>query len=201
MTFSTSYDRSTLQHQAIYATERAKVLFGSYRRGDANDPDGYVAAVAAVLAMYEPEMIKRVTDPRTGISTNEKFRAFMPNSGELKAYCDEHQAIADRYKHYASLPTPSFKMLPRPEPQPGSRANLFVPAAAPGYAEMIERARAADPLDWKWDEKGRAGIWVRLDWHDDFRRARGRMNSGLRMMTDADLRALYPQPAPTSEPA
>ena len=32
-----------------YATDRAEVLFGCYRRGDANDPDRYVTAIAAVL--------------------------------------------------------------------------------------------------------------------------------------------------------
>jgi hypothetical protein len=69
--------------------ERAKVLFGCYRRGDANDPEQYVASIAAVLTIYDPELIRIVTDPRTGISTSEKFATFMPNSGELKIYCDD----------------------------------------------------------------------------------------------------------------
>ena len=64
--------------------ERAALLFGCYRRGDANDPDTYVAAVAAVLSLYEPDIIREATDPRTGIQTAEKFAAFMPNAGELK---------------------------------------------------------------------------------------------------------------------
>lgn len=164
-TSSTSSGSSTSQHQAIYAAERARMLFGGYRRGDANDPDMYVASIAAVLATYDADLIARVTDPRTGISTHEKFRTFMPNSGELKAYCDEQQAIRDKFKGYAALPRPTFKRLPSPPPRPGHRANVFVPTSAPQYAAMLERARApdADPLDWR-NDGVRPGIWVTMVW-------------------------------------
>ena len=43
-TFSGAPRSSTSPHQAAYAAERARMLFGSYRRGDANDPTLYVAA-------------------------------------------------------------------------------------------------------------------------------------------------------------
>jgi hypothetical protein len=76
--------------------ERAKVLFGSYRRGDANDPDAYVAAVAAVLSLYDADLIREVTDPRTGIMTSEKYMSFMLNAGELKVYCEGIAARRDR---------------------------------------------------------------------------------------------------------
>ena len=100
MTSSPKSTRSTSPHQAAYAVERAKVLFGSYRRGDANDPDAYVAAIAAVLSSYDADLIRVVTDPRSGIATTEKFMAFMPNAGELKVYCD---AIRDRRARYQCL--------------------------------------------------------------------------------------------------
>lgn len=185
-TSSTGYSN---RDQAIYATERARVLFGCYRRGDANDPDAYVAAIAAVLSTYEPDLIRRVTDPRTGISTTEKFRTFMPNSGELKAYCEEQAVVADRVRRYAALPAPNWKALPKPPPAPGDRANLFVHKGHPGYDEMVARAQHPDanPREWKWDEHGREGIWVNMNWY-----GRGRtVSAGLRQFTDEDLREIY----------
>src|SRR5260370_1058576 len=38
-----------------YATERARLLLGCYRTGDANDPATYVAAIAATLARYSEQ--------------------------------------------------------------------------------------------------------------------------------------------------
>jgi len=138
--------------------ERAKVLFGSYRRGDANDPDMYVASIAAVLACYEPELIRRVTDPRIGISTHEKYRTFMPNSGELKAYCDEHANLMARIRHYAALPP----LTPQREPSPlAPLANVFVPANNKRYPEMIERARTGDVREFRFVANG---IWVSMQW-------------------------------------
>lgn len=69
-----------------YAAERARLMFGCYRKGDANDPETYVAAVTAVLAEYPPDVVKRVTDPRTGIPRKMKF---MPNPAEVSEFCDE----------------------------------------------------------------------------------------------------------------
>jgi hypothetical protein len=70
-----------------YAAERAKILFGCYRRGEANDPDTYVAAITAVLAEYDTETIKHVTDPRTGLPRKTNF---LPTIPELDKACVEH---------------------------------------------------------------------------------------------------------------
>lgn len=143
--------------------ERAKVLFGSYRRGDANDPDAYVAAIAAVLSSYDADLIRVVTDPRSGIATTEKFMAFMPNAGELKVYCDSVGAQRDRVKRLGSLPAPNFnrERLPRPEPMPGDLATVFVPSGNPRYPALVDWAKTADPRKWKYD--GRPGILVAYD--------------------------------------
>jgi hypothetical protein len=84
---------------ANYATSRAKILFGQYRRGDANDPDTYVAGVAAVLAEYPPETIRYVTDPRTGIAANPladpdtgRVWTGMPDLANVKRACEIHYA-------------------------------------------------------------------------------------------------------------
>src|ERR1019366_3330787 len=69
----------------IFAAQRAKLLFGCFRKGDANDPETYTAAVTAILAEYPQEVIRYVTDPRTGIPRKSKF---MPNPAEVAEACD-----------------------------------------------------------------------------------------------------------------
>jgi hypothetical protein len=150
-------------HQ-LYAAERAKILFGGYRRGDANDPDIYVASIAAVLAEYDAEIIREVTDPRTGISTCDKYRAWPPNSGELKSYCDAHYAHRARLRKYMEMPHPNLERLPPPAPREkaaGIRGNLLVRRDRPGFDAMVERSKTADAAEWRWDPEG---IRVPVTW-------------------------------------
>jgi hypothetical protein len=67
-------------------------LFGCYRKGDANDPEIYTAAITAILAEYSPEVIQRVTDPRTGIARKLKF---LPAVSEVSDECDEAKKHLD----------------------------------------------------------------------------------------------------------
>lgn len=60
-----------------------------------------MASITAVLSDYAPETVRLVTDPRTGIATQEKFRIWMPNPGELKAACDDIEAPARRARERA----------------------------------------------------------------------------------------------------
>lgn len=140
-------------------------MFGCYRRGDANDPDTYVAAIAAILASYDDaDLIREVTDPRTGISATEKFASFMPNVGELKIYCD---SVARRKANLARLaalpaPDPNRPKLAKPGPGPGDLANAFVPATHPKYRDLLEWSRGADGRLWRIGKShdGREGIFV-----------------------------------------
>jgi hypothetical protein len=161
--------RSTSPHQAAYATERAKVLFGSYRRGDANDPDAYVAAITAVLSTYDPDLIREVTDPRTGVCTSEKYMSFMPNAGELKVYCDGLAARRQRLQHLGSLPKPERVRLAPPEPQQGDKATVHVPASHERYAKLVEWSKTADMRLWKFGKSsdGRDGMWIAWDVWDN----------------------------------
>lgn len=76
-----------------FAAERAQLLFGCYRKGDANDPKTYVTAVAAVLSDYPEETIRFVTDPRTGMPSRGEW---MPTVGEIKRACEEHHGPVRR---------------------------------------------------------------------------------------------------------
>lgn len=155
-----------------YAGERAQVLFGCYRRADANDPDRYVAAIAAILAMYDFELIREVTDPRTGIMTNEKFMSFPPNAGELKVYCETVANRKDRLQRLgARRPAiPADRRLAAADPRDapdGAYANVHVPATASRYAGLVKWAQseAADRRKWRFGKssEGVDGIWVSID--------------------------------------
>src|SRR4051794_15498597 len=97
---SSSSDNSTNPRppsNATYAAERARLLFGQYRKGDANDPEIYVATIAAILSDYPMETIRFVTDPRTGIAANpladpETGRVWtgMPDAANVKRACELH---------------------------------------------------------------------------------------------------------------
>lgn len=70
-----------------YAAERAKLLFGCYRTGDANDPETYVAAITAILARFPEDIITQVTHPDTGLPSNGK--GWLPTVKEVKDACNE----------------------------------------------------------------------------------------------------------------
>ena len=85
--------------QASYASERARLLFGFYRKGDANDPDAYVAGITAILAEYEPEVIRRVTDPRQGIAREVNW---MPTLAEVSKACNSAKATVEAERKLAA---------------------------------------------------------------------------------------------------
>jgi hypothetical protein len=60
-------------------------MMGSFRRGEAGDPEIYSAAVAKVLSVYEPDVVDYVTDPVTGLASRNEF---LPTIKEIRAACD-----------------------------------------------------------------------------------------------------------------
>ena len=168
----TSADTSkpSMNQRLAYANQRAEVLFGCYRRGDANDPDRYVAAIAAVLSDYDFELMREVTDPRTGICTDEKFQTFMPNAGELKRYCEAKAAHRDRLQRLGGRRpvVPEDRRLAAADPRDapdGTYANVFVPCIHDRYTALVEWAKTADRRKWKFGKSstGIDGIWVAHD--------------------------------------
>jgi hypothetical protein len=61
-------------------------LFGCFRRGDANDPEVYVAAISAMLAQYPDWVVTKVTDPMRGIPSEMDF---LPTVKEVKEACEK----------------------------------------------------------------------------------------------------------------
>lgn len=141
-------------------------MFGCYRRGDANDPDTYVAAIASVLSRYDLDVIREVTDPFSGIPSRKKENGYsgLPDVADVKDACEGEASRRARIAELGAVKARPFFRLSPPQ-VPGYRANLLVLKDAPQYAAMVERSKKPDTsvFDWKFDEQVR-GIWVRADW-------------------------------------
>lgn len=122
-----------------------------------------MTAISAVLTLYDFEIMRDVTDPRTGIQTTEKFATFMPNAGELKIYCDGIAARQAQLQELGKLPRVDFsrQRLPAPAPAHGDLATVFVPASNARYPALVEWSNTADPRKFKFE--ARPGIWVSYD--------------------------------------
>lgn len=151
-------------------------MFGCYRRGDANDPDTYVAAVAMVLARYSTEIIRSVTDPYSGLPgrKNESGWSGLPDVADVKEACEAAAARIERLERYRALPPPVPRLGHAASGRPA--ANLFVAADNLRYAALVARHEAS-PASLCRFEKGhvysgkdglvRDGIWVPLGWYED----------------------------------
>jgi hypothetical protein len=61
-------------------------MFGCFRKGDANDPDTYVAAITATLARFPEQVITEVTHPATGLPTR---KSWLPSVKEVFDACND----------------------------------------------------------------------------------------------------------------
>jgi len=68
-----------------YCLERARMVLACYRRDEANNPEIYSAAIAAIFEGYSQVVVERAADPRTGIASQYKF---LPTVAEVREFCD-----------------------------------------------------------------------------------------------------------------
>lgn len=109
-----------------------------------------------VLERYPDAVIRDVTSPLTGVQRRCKFP---PSIAEVVEACDAEVARIERIRRLGA------PIAPRPvDFVKRNRANVWVPACAPQYAEMLERSKTADPMDFRFEE--RPGIWVPFPWMD-----------------------------------
>lgn len=64
-------------------------MYGCYRREEAADATVMLDAAAAVLADYTPDVIRYVTDPRTGLQSRLKWP---PVIAEIKEACEKRNS-------------------------------------------------------------------------------------------------------------
>lgn len=84
------------ENRQAFALERARLLFGQFRRGEANDPATFAASVAAVLSRYPDDVIIAATDPRTGLALRSDW---LPTVREVGAICEEFMTSIRAAEH------------------------------------------------------------------------------------------------------
>jgi hypothetical protein len=142
------------------------MICGCYRRDEAQDPETFAAALAAVLADYPASIVEYAADPRTGVI--KAFPMGLPSVGQIGQFLDDTLARQDRINRYAALPKTKLLERPRPKAEP----NLFVPDTAHRYGAMVKRAdkepeRARYGSNVCADGVNRNGIFVPLNWYED----------------------------------
>jgi hypothetical protein len=102
-----------------YAAERASLLLGCYRTGEANDPETYVTAIMAVLARYPEQVITDVTHPATGLP---KKKSWLPTVKEVFDACEE--AVEFSVQHAARLKRIQEQMEARAREDRGEKPTM-----------------------------------------------------------------------------
>lgn len=67
---------------------RATVMLSFFRKADVDDPEAYLAAVAATLSRYQIEVIDYVTGVENGLAARQ---VWLPSVAEVKQACEEQQ--------------------------------------------------------------------------------------------------------------
>lgn len=171
----------------------ARRLFGSFRKGEANDPETYVAAVLTILMDYPDEIVNEVCHPSRGLPATCDF---LPTMKELKTACEAQATRVARLATYAALPAPA-RRLPAPPRPP--EPTIFTAQGYPRYDALKRRYEAGEgPARFDnhvcVDNVTRYGIWTPYSWIV----AQEEGVKGFTQFSEAELRAMYPprEPAP-----
>lgn len=62
-------------------------MFGCFRKGEANDPDTYVAAITSTLTKYPEDIVIMVTHPSSGLPV---MTDFLPSVKEVYEACESY---------------------------------------------------------------------------------------------------------------
>lgn len=192
------------------ASYHAKLILGSYRADQANDPEIYVTAIAHLLSRYAPDIGARLTDPKNGIAGKYKF---LPTVSEVREEAermveedarpfkrsasiqrqlqereeherqDKAEPLAQRQQTAQRLQREIKEAFASGEAEP---FNVFVPTFAPQYRDMV--ARGGHPGH-SLEDKNRSGVWVRLSWLQGQTRAQPTW----RQFSAEELLAKYPR--------
>lgn len=147
---------------------KAKAICGCYRRDEAQDPETFAAALAAVLSDYPAAIVEYAADPRTGVI--KAFPMGLPSVGQVGQFLDEMQARQERINRYASLPKQRRVVRDRPAM---AEPNLFVPDTAHRYAAMLKMhekdhdGRSRKGSKTCADGILRHGLFVPVNWYED----------------------------------
>jgi hypothetical protein len=116
----------------LVVAKSVEILIGCFRKGDAENPEVYTRALALILSEYPESVVRRVTDPRTGLPGRSQW---LPTIAEVRHACEvEMKPIHEEAERMR---------------RDHQRANRLEPPAKPPRevrAAMIDRMREKLPL-------------------------------------------------------
>jgi hypothetical protein len=115
------------------------MLFGSYPRNDANDPDMFIASATAMLANYPEFVVERVCDPLRGLPARNKF---LPAIAEIREACEREMVWFDAVENRARARRHTAQVLARLEPPATPIDRHLVRQAAD---ELLAELKVSDP--------------------------------------------------------
>ena len=131
-------------------TRLAAQLLGCYRASDANDPDTFVTAAAALLACYPEAIARRVCDPVRGLPSLSKW---LPAIAEIRAACETEMVWRDAVERRSRERVKTLAVLAEHRPNPTERQRVVdgfetlcggggPTELKPDYARHLEQLRA-----------------------------------------------------------
>ena len=116
------------------AAQRAELLICCYRKDDAANPEIFASALVAIFCGYPESIVRKVSDPRTGIPGKQKW---FPSIAEIRHECEvEAQKIKEASDWHARENDRAMGLLP-PEID---RVAILAKIRAQ-YPEVFDRKR------------------------------------------------------------
>lgn len=137
--------------KVIFSTEKARLLLGQFRRGEANDPATFVTSVAAILSRYPDGIVLHVTDPRTGLASKGDW---LPTIHEIVVECERLAEQEHRIKERARRDQETVSRRNNP-PHKRPTKEEMLKKYGPGYG--INQATERDHLERDARISGRSG--------------------------------------------
>lgn len=160
--------REECERRAVAAAGRSKsdraIAETLLRRAQdrAETPRNRRETIDELRARYGPNWGLSVGDDRTWEEKRDAaIQSLMSATGKTREQIEAD--LAKTPDRPGFKPEESARGVVRSEGRPGRRANVLVWTDAPQYAACVEKAKTADPAEWRWDDHAR-GIWVSLVW-------------------------------------
>jgi hypothetical protein len=110
-----------------------EILIGCYRKGEADNPEVYTTALAAILEGYPESVVRFVTDPRTGLPGRSNW---LPTIAEARGACEtamkpirEEAERERRKRERGALPPPAKTWRPTREELMARYPDLIIGSA------------------------------------------------------------------------
>lgn len=162
-----AYTDRMMLSEALQAVHR---LVEAFPNGGSTAGKSYIGTIAALLCSYPRSIAMQCADPLRGVARETKF---LPTVADIVAWCEPkvagmHSSVSsedcirrqfeerrEREEKYGAPPVVTY-----------TRANVLVRASLPVYAEMIERAKTANPEEFQYVTEGImvAEDWIRHRW-------------------------------------